>query len=90
MESAIEKVQTDGSGDTPTLAIAEHKQGRKLATIIQQQVRHVEYWHVELPTHDVVLAQGLPAESYLDTGNRDSFGNGGGAVALHPDFARNM
>ncbi len=60
------------------------------ATIIQQQVRHVEYWHVELPTHDVVLAQGLPAESYLDTGNRDSFGNGGGAVALHPDFARNI
>lgn len=40
LESAIEKVQTDGDGSTPTLAIAEHTQGRKLATIIQQQKRY--------------------------------------------------
>lgn len=40
LESAIEKVQTDGDGSTPTLAISEHKQGRKLATIIQQQKRY--------------------------------------------------
>jgi hypothetical protein len=40
LESAIEKVQVDGSGDTPTLAIAEHSQGRKLASIIQQQKRY--------------------------------------------------
>jgi hypothetical protein len=39
LESAIEKVQTDGDGSTPSLALAEHKQGRKLATIIQQQKR---------------------------------------------------
>jgi hypothetical protein len=37
---AIEKAQTDGSGDTPTLAIAEQSQGRKLASIIQQQKRY--------------------------------------------------
>ncbi len=40
LESAIEKVQTDGDGSTPTLAIAEHTQGRKLASIIQQQKRY--------------------------------------------------
>jgi hypothetical protein len=40
LEAAIEAVQTDGSGDTPSLAIAEHKQGRKLATIVQQQKRY--------------------------------------------------
>jgi Hint domain/Subtilase family len=28
----------------------------------------VTYFHVELPRHDVLLAEGLPAESYLDTG----------------------
>jgi hypothetical protein len=28
---------------------------------------------VELARHDVLLAQGLPAESYLDTGNRGDF-----------------
>lgn len=40
LESAIEKVETDGDGSTPTLAISEHKQGRKLASIIQQQKRY--------------------------------------------------
>jgi hypothetical protein len=39
LESAIEKVQTDGDGSTPGLAIAEHSQGRKLASVIQQQKR---------------------------------------------------
>jgi hypothetical protein len=28
-----------------------------------------------LPRHDVILAEGAPAESYLDTGNRNMFGN---------------
>ncbi|MDA8249199.1 MAG: Hint domain-containing protein, partial [Rhodospirillales bacterium] len=43
------------------------------ASIAQRPVGRVEYWHVELPAHDVVLAEGLPAESYLDTGNRAAF-----------------
>jgi hypothetical protein len=50
----------------------------------------VEYWHVELPRHDVLLAEALPAESYLDTGNRAAFDNGGAAVMLHPDFGRRV
>lgn len=33
-------------------------------------------------------AGGLPAESYLDLGNRSAFENGGPSVDLHPDFAR--
>ena len=65
------------------------------ATIVQESVAEVSYYHVELAradgaaVHDVVLAQGLPAESYLDTGNRAAFANGGPAVLLHPDFACN-
>jgi hypothetical protein len=35
----------------------------------------------------VILANGLPTESYLDTGNRSAFANGGAGVALFPDFA---
>ena len=27
---------------------------------------HVTYYHIELPQHDVLLAEGLPAESFLD------------------------
>jgi hypothetical protein len=40
------------------------------ATIRQESVAVVEYYHVELDAHDIMLAEGLPAESYLDTGNR--------------------
>ena len=45
------------------------------------------YYHVELPRHDVLLAEGLPTESYLDSGDRGNFANGGRPLALHPDFA---
>jgi hypothetical protein len=57
------------------------------ASIAQQAVAEVTYWHVELPGHAVMIAEGLPAESYLDTGNRAAFANGGAAVLAHPDFA---
>ena len=58
------------------------------ATIAPVSVAEVRYFHIELDTHDIVLAEGLPAESYLDTGNRAAFANGGTVAALHPDFAR--
>ncbi len=57
-------------------------------TIVQERVESITYWHVELPRHGVVLAEGLPCESYLDTGNRSAFEGGGPALDLHPDFAR--
>jgi hypothetical protein len=43
------------------------------STILQEQRDEVTYHHVELSRHDVILAEGLPCESYLDTGNRDAF-----------------
>lgn len=46
----------------------------------------VTYWHVELPMHAVLLAEGAAAESYLDDGNRKHFDNGGIAM-LFKDFA---
>ncbi|MBC7637798.1 MAG: Hint domain-containing protein, partial [Acetobacteraceae bacterium] len=57
------------------------------ATIRQEARATVTYWHVELDHHGVILAEGLPCESFLDTGNRGAFTNGGEAVMLHPDFA---
>jgi hypothetical protein len=48
--------------------------------------RAVTYYHVELETHDIVLAEALPAESYLDTGNRGMFENADAPLLLHPDF----
>lgn len=56
-------------------------------TIFQEAVAEITYFHVELPEHSVILAQGLACESYLNTGDRSAFANGGGAVALHPDLS---
>jgi Hint domain len=53
--------------------------------IVQVPMESVEYWHVELARHDVLLAGGLPSESYLDTGDRASFDNGV-MVRLVPEF----
>jgi hypothetical protein len=55
-------------------------------TIQQVPRRHVTYYHIELAAHDIVLAEGLPAESYLDTGNRTIFRDAGRPIALHPNF----
>jgi hypothetical protein len=84
----------DGEGAAPGVLIpARHLCNG--ATIRQEAVAEVVYYHVELDSHDILLAEGLPAESYLDTGNRGAFANGGGAgdgegaapAVMHPDFA---
>ncbi len=55
-------------------------------TIQQVKMDTVTYYHIELAEHDVLLAEGLPAESYLENGDRHAFDNGGGPVMLHPEF----
>jgi hypothetical protein len=57
--------------------------GHSVAQVKQDKV---EYWHVELDAHDILLAEGLPAESYLDCGNRTAFVNGGAFVEAYPNF----
>ena len=47
---------------------------------------HVQYFHVELDRHDLLFAEGLEAESYLDTGNRGMFENAEAPFILHPRF----
>ena len=55
-------------------------------TSIEQVKRPmVTYYHVELPRHDVLFAEGLPVESYLDVGDRANFANAGGATNLFAD-----
>jgi Hint domain len=55
-------------------------------TIAQEPATLVTYYHVELARHDVLNAEGLPAESYLDTGNRAFFGKSDEPLVLHPDL----
>ncbi len=52
-------------------------------TIMQEEVESIRYYHVELDSHDVLLANGLPCESYLDDGNRSTFINASEAIDLY-------
>jgi hypothetical protein len=40
-----------------------------------ERVDTIAYYHVELDTHDVLLAEGAPSESYVDDNNRGFFQN---------------
>lgn len=57
-------------------------------TVLQETMEAVEYLHIELDQHEVVLAEGLPAETYLENNDRSRFENSGQPFDLHPDFAR--
>jgi hypothetical protein len=60
------------------------------ATILREMAaKSVTYHHIELEEHDIMLAEGMPAESFLNTGNRHMFAHtsdGSTVTALRPDF----
>jgi hypothetical protein len=58
--------------------------GRSIARVKRNQVT---CFHVELSRHAVIVAEGLPVESYLDTGDRANFAWSGDTIRLFPDFA---
>ena len=56
------------------------------STITQQRgLDQVDYFHVELDGHDMLLAEGAPSESFLEDGNRGQFHNAAEHAALYPD-----
>ena len=65
------------------------------ATDAPVEVEEISYWHVELDSHDILIANNLPAESYLAMGNRTFFGEGSatfetleGGERTYADFCR--
>ena len=54
--------------------------------ITQMKRNRIDYYHIELPEHTVILAEGLAVESYLDTGDRTNFDTGA-TIRLFADFA---
>jgi hypothetical protein len=60
------------------------------STIVQVPVQHVTYHHIELAQHDVLLAEGLPAESFLDMRDGSNYANRPGPTRLYPDFSARM
>ncbi|MRI55705.1 peptidase metallopeptidase [Methylobacterium sp. DB1607] len=55
-------------------------------TIRRETVTDIAYWHVELDAHDILLAEGLAAESYLDGGDRSFFAEASDHALHNPDF----
>ena len=53
---------------------------------VDRSVPRPEYFHVELDQHDVLFAEGLPAESLVPDADRSAFDNGDAPIQLHPDF----
>jgi autotransporter passenger strand-loop-strand repeat protein len=56
-------------------------------TIRQITIPAVTYFHVALAHHSVILAEALPVETYLDTGDRHAFESADEPITLHPAFA---
>jgi microcystin-dependent protein len=52
-----------------------------------EHVKTVEYFHVELDTHDVIVAEGAPSETYVDDDNRAMFHNAQDYHSRYPDAA---
>ncbi|MGO9698725.1 MAG: Hint domain-containing protein [Xanthobacteraceae bacterium] len=58
------------------------------ASIMQaESVEQIEYFHIELETHDVIVAEGALAESYIDDDNRLLFQNAREYRMLYPAVA---
>jgi autotransporter passenger strand-loop-strand repeat protein len=59
-------------------------------TIVQVPVDDVTYYHLELLQHGVLLAEGLPTESFLDLRDGSNYANRPGPCRLYPDFSARM
>jgi serralysin len=57
-------------------------------SIARESVTMVTYWHVELAAHDILLAEGLAAESYIDGGDRAFFNEASDGILHNPDLVQ--
>ncbi len=51
-------------------------------------IEEIEYFHIELAEHDVLLANGAPAESFVDDNSLMMFHNAHDYLALYPNAQR--
>ncbi len=58
--------------------------------IVQVPVDRITYHHIELAEHDVLLAEGLPVESFLDIKDGRNYPDRAGPVRLYPDYTARM
>ena len=49
--------------------------GNGVSIVRAESIEHVEYFHVELETHDVIVAEGALSETFIDDDSRGMFHN---------------
>ena len=55
-------------------------------TVVQAaEAEELEYFHIELGSHDIIYAHGTPTETYADCGNRMMFSNAAEYERLYPN-----
>jgi len=47
-----------------------------------KSITSYDYYHIETEAHSVIMADGMLTESYLDTGNRNTFSHKGNVVSI--------
>jgi hypothetical protein len=60
------------------------------SSIAQVEMARVTYCHLELAKHDVLLAEGLPVESFLDMKDGSNYANRSQSVTLQPNLCARM
>ena len=55
-----------------------------ISVVQAESVEEVEYFHIELETHDVIIAEGAPSESFVDDDSRAMFHNAHQYHRLYP------
>ena len=68
-----------------SLCLARRRRPTRRAIPIGEILEESKFTLIGMTTHDVVMAENLPAESYLDTGNRSAFE--GVMMDIHPRFS---
>ncbi len=57
------------------------------ATVVQESPDEICYFHIELDRHDIIFAEGLEAETFLDVGNRGFFADEARPGVIDAGFA---
>ena len=69
--------------DGVLIAAADLVNGRSIAPV--RDMQQVDYFHIELTHHDIILAEGAPSETFVDDDSRAMFHNAAEFAALYPD-----
>jgi hypothetical protein len=61
--------------DEALIPVKDLVNGTSIKRAVPEGTQDIEYFHIELENHDVIIAEGAPVETYLNSHGRDHFTN---------------